>query len=59
MLPTSGQYYDDQTYENYRQHYANMPTDNYQQQQKNEQELHHLSLGKNDFHFILMIYFRF
>ncbi len=45
MLPTSEQYYDDSTYENYRQHYANTPMDNYQQQQQNEQQLLQLSLG--------------
>lgn len=46
MLPTTpGHYYDDQIYENYRQHYAQMSTANYQQQQ-NEQQLLLLSLGK-------------
>ncbi len=46
MSPTSGHYYDDQTYENYRQHYARMSSStNYQQQQQNEQQLLQLSLG--------------
>ena len=43
--PPSGHYYDEQTYENYREHYAGIPSDNYQQQQ-NEQQLLLLSLGK-------------
>jgi len=46
MSPTSGQYYDDQTYENYRQDYARMSSSNYQQQQ-NEQQLLLLSLANN------------
>jgi len=46
MLPNSGHYYDDQAYENYRQHYAQISSDNYQQQQ-NEQQLLMLSLGTN------------
>jgi len=45
VLPPSEHYYDDQTYENYRQHYARMSSANYQQQQ-NEQQLLLLSLGK-------------
>lgn len=44
MLPPSGHYYDDQTYENYRQHYARIPSANYQQRE-NEQQLRLLSLG--------------
>ena len=46
MLPTSGQYCDDGTYEPYRQHYAQMSADPYQQQQQTEQQLLHLSLSK-------------
>jgi hypothetical protein len=46
MTSPSGQYYDDQTYETYRQHYARMSSANYQLQQS-EQQLHLLSLGKN------------
>lgn len=46
LVPTPGQYFDDQAYENYRQHYARMSAANYQQQQ-NEQQLLLLSLGKN------------
>jgi len=46
MSPTSGEYYDDQTYENYREHYAQMSSSNYQQQQ-NEQQLLLLSLANN------------
>jgi hypothetical protein len=50
MSPTPGHYYDEQTYENYRQHY--------QQQQQTEQQFVHLSLGKNKtFVFFLNIYF--
>ena len=43
MSPTPGQYYDETTYEPYRQHYAQMSGDN---QQQTEQQLLHLSLSK-------------
>lgn len=46
MSPTSGYYYDDPTYENYRQQYGNLTSANYQQQQ-NERQFGHLSLSKN------------
>jgi len=39
MSPTPGHYYDEQTYENYRQHY--------EQQQQTEQQFVHLSLANN------------
>ncbi len=56
ISPTSGQDYDDQIYENYRQHYANMSTDNYQLQQS-QQQLLHLSLGKEKLK-IIFTYFK-
>ncbi|CAF0716398.1 unnamed protein product [Adineta steineri] len=43
--PTLGHEYDDQLYENYRDHYTTMPT-NYQQQQT-EQQFGYLSLANN------------
>lgn len=46
MSSTPGQYYDETTYEPYRQHYTQMSGDNYQQQQQTEQQLLHLSLSK-------------
>ncbi|CAF3151989.1 unnamed protein product [Rotaria sp. Silwood2] len=46
MIPTTGQYYDDPTYDNYRQHYVGISAANYQQQQ-NEQQLLLLSLANN------------
>ncbi|CAF0929323.1 unnamed protein product [Rotaria sordida] len=47
MLPTTEQYYDDQTHENYGQNYAHMSAASYQQQQQNEQQLLLLSLANN------------
>lgn len=44
-LPAGGQFFDDQTYESYRQHYSRMSVANFQQQ-RNEQQLLLLSLGK-------------
>ncbi|CAF3753277.1 unnamed protein product [Rotaria sp. Silwood1] len=46
IIPTVGQCYDDQTYENYNQQYAHMSAANYQQQQ-NEQQLLLLSLANS------------
>jgi hypothetical protein len=49
MLPASEHYYDDQTYETYRQQYSHPSTVNYPPppppQQQNEQQLFQLSLG--------------